>query len=221
MDQTTKIMKYLTLSALFMLMQATFCIAIEKTKINSKLNGTQQDSLTVYIGKYQMIQGVQTVYANVYVENGKLSAKSSDGQTLIFDHISGDNFVVSNHGVPIKFLRDKNYKVKQISVNGNVAWTKVESTLPDSIKPLAPQDYLGKYQFTTNGQTLYLEITLKDGHLSGTQLWDGATKPLDYVWDDNFKLRDIGWPIKFIRDKDKKVTQLLINNTDLFIKVKN
>ena len=167
---------------------------------------------------------MQTVYADVYIEKGKLMAKSSTGDLLTLDHVSGDDFIISTQNVPIKFIRDKDGKVFRISVNGNVGWTKAGDKLPDNKtekKPLNQNDYLGKYQVTTSGQVLKIDVSLKNGKLWATQLWDGGNSALDYVTGDSFIVNALSLPIKFIRNKDNVVIQLLLNNSDLFSKVEN
>ncbi len=183
----------------------------------------QQDSLTDYTGKYQTIQGAQTIYADVYIENGKLIAKSSAGEILTLDHISGDNFIISKQAATVKFIRNAANKVSQIAIMGSILWTRVDIKTQQTavIKPAASADYLGKYQITLNSQTLYLEVSLKDGQLWCTQLWDGANSALDYISGDDFIIRALSIHMQFKRDQNKSITQLLLNGTDLFKKVKS
>lgn len=215
--------KFLILPALFILMQTALCIAFPQAN-NNKINRDKQDSLAVYTGKYQMQQGMQTIYSELYVENGKLTAKSTDGEILTLDHLSGDDFIVSKQGLAIKFIRNGANQVSQIAVMGQIQWTKVDTKTPVNVpvKPVfQPADYLGKYQIMMNGQSLFLEISLKDGKLWATQLWDGGNSALDYVSADNFIVNALSIPMKFIRDENKKVTRLLLNGADQFTKVKD
>ena len=210
--------KYLILSALFMLVQTVVSNALPLTNHNIAL----RDSLSDYLGKYQMTQGGQIIYAEVYIENGKLTAKSSAGSILTLEHVSGDNFIVSQQGAAIKFIRDTAHKVSQIAVMGNVVWTRVgNNAQPDGAQPVVSKDYLGKYQIIMNKQALYLEVSLKDGQLWCTQLWDGTSSAIDYVSGDDFTIRALSMPLKFKRDRDKNVIQLQLNGADLFTKVKN
>lgn len=203
-------------------MQTTFCFAALSPKFSVKQ--AQSDSLKQYTGKYQMQQGMQTNYLEVYIENGKLAGKDmSRGEVKTLDHLSGDDFILSKEKVAIKFIRDKDNKVFQIAIMGNVMWTKIDGKLEvtSNAKPADLKDYVGKYQITRNGQTLYIGITLKNGQLLATQLWDGANSNLDFLSDDNFMVNALSVPMKFIRDNNKIVIQLLLNGADLFTKVKN
>jgi len=218
--KTQKMKKYLILSALFILMQTPHCFATFPPKLIIYIKTAQQDSLIEYTGKYQMQQGTQTVYMNVYIENGKLAGKdSASGDVKTLDHLSGDDFVLSKEKLAVKFIRDKDNQVFQIAVMGNVMWTNVDNRSVATGTGL--KDFAGKYQITKNGQTLYIGITLKNGQLLATQLWDGANSRLDFVSADVFMVNALNMPMKFIRDNNKNVIQLLLNGADLFTKVQN
>ena len=202
------------------MIQTASCFAVSFATSNRIIN-VQPDSLSDYTGKYQTQQGMQTIYANVYVVNGKLTAKSSAGDVLTLDHLSGDNFIISTQGVAVKFLRDAANKVSEIAINGNVAWIRVGDKLQtdSNLRPPVPSDYLGKYKVTLNGQSAVIEISLKNGLLWATQLWDGGNSPLKYTSGDEFIVVALKMSLKFVRDKDKHVFQMLLNNTDLFTKI--
>ena len=156
----------------------------------------------------------------VYIANGKLAGKDlASGEVKTLDHLSGDDFILSKEKIAVKFLRDKDNRVLQIAVMGNVMWTKIDDNLKATNIDL--NDYLGKYQITKNGQTLYMRITLKNGQLVATQLWDGANSGLNVVSTDVFTVIALNMPMKFMRDNNKIVTQLLLNGADLFTKVQN
>ena len=180
-----------------------------------------KDSLTLYTGKYEMHEGHQVVYAEVYIDKDNLFAKASGEQLLQLKHISGDNFSIVNQNLPVKFIRDENNKVVQIAVNGKPTWTRMENqpTVQFNANSFNNADYLGKYQIKAGNQLLVLEVSLKNDRLWATQLWDGGSSALDYKAADNFIVNALSMPIKFIRDKNSKVVQLLFNDHDLFIKM--
>ncbi|MDB5088236.1 MAG: hypothetical protein JWR09_2230 [Mucilaginibacter sp.] len=208
----------LILLTLIMLVQIAFCNAGP-----GSLTLKQQDSLSAYTGKFQTIQETPISYAELIIENGKLTARLSNGQTLILKQLSGDNFVVPEQNLAIKFIRDATDKVVKIAVNGNIEWIKSDpaSQNTGNVKPVAPADYLGKYQITMNGQTAVIEISLKDGQLWATQLWDGASSVLDYRSGDDFMIRALNMQLKFKRDQNKNIIQMLLNGNDLFTRIKN
>ncbi len=206
-------------SSLFLLF---ICLTVlEANGANSR---TRQDAFSAYTGKYQAQQQGQTVFADVYVEKGKLTAKSTTGQVLTLDRVGGDDFKITSQNVPVKFIRDKDNKVFEISVNGSIAWTRVDNnskTLTTDKTSFNAKDLLGKYQITVNGQVLKIEVSLKNGALYATQLWDGGASTLDFVSTDHFNVNALSMPLSFVRDKDNKVVQLLLNNHDLFTKTLN
>jgi hypothetical protein len=82
-------------------------------------------------------------------------------------------------------------------------------------------EYTGQYQKINNGETFFIAIQLKDGILTGTSLWDGKKFPLKQVSGDKFIAVGVDWPVEFLRDKKKKVNQVLVRNEDYWNKVKN
>lgn len=209
-------MKPINLSLFFVLFSYYF------TAIPFNAEG-KQDTLSQFTGKYQTHQGMQIIYADVYVDQGKLTAKASTGETLILDRVSGDNFIIASQHVPVKFIRDKDNKIAKIIVNGGQTWVRTDRQLPESTAGAGSfnaEHYLGEYQLTAGGQVLKIAVSAKNGKLWATQLWDGGTSALDFASADNFIVNALSVPIKFIRDKDNQVIQLLLNNNDLFTKVK-
>ena len=201
-----------------MLVQIAFCNAGP-----GSLTLKQQDSLAAYTGKFQTIQGTPISYAELIIENGKLTARLSNDQTLILKQLSGDNFVVQEQNLAIKFIRDATDKIVKIAVNGNIEWIKSDPAAQNTgnVKPVAPADYLGKYQIIMNGQKAVIEISLKGGELWATQLWDGASSVLDHRSDDDFMIRALNMQLKFKRDQNKNIIQMLLNGNDLFTRIKN
>jgi len=210
-------MKLFKFSSIIVLL-FTFGIMVFPAKGQVRPDTSSRDSLIAYTGKYEMNQGNQEMSAEVYIEKRALRAKSSDGQLLQLKHVSGDNFIISEQNIPIKFIRDKGNRVVQIAVNGNIAWTRVENQPAATVTPALNNaaDYLGKYQLKAGNQLLVIELTLKNNQLWATQLWDGGSSSLDFKSADNFIVTALSMPIKFTRDKTNKVIQLVLNNRDVF-----
>lgn len=81
-------------------------------------------------------------------------------------------------------------------------------------------EYTGKYQVVQRRGTVAIKIDLVDGELICTQLWDGEKLLLRHLSGDNFMMAGFDWSVKFLRDKDKKVSQILVMGTDRWDKVK-
>ena len=205
--------KYLILPILFILTPIAFCTAMPQP--------SQHDTLTAYTGRYESTQGGRTVQIDIELQNGELIGTSlRDGQQLHLDRSSG-NYTIKESGLPIKFIKNKKNIVTSILVAGTDVWKKTDSALPPvGAKPGNQDEYVGKYQTGTNNQPLIIEIAVKHGKLWGTQLWDGRSSPLDYVSGDEFTINNLNFPLRFIRNNDKKIVKMLFNGTDTFVKIR-
>lgn len=202
-------------------------IAIQSTaaqlKVSKAHNVYAANKLEQFTGRYKRMQGTTVLLLNVYVENGKLLSKQLwDFEVLPLEQSNGDNFTLFQGKLPVKFIRDKNQNVTQISVGGKEVWTKVDDKILNTeAMPANPAEYLGRYKTTLNEKELVIEVTMKNGKIWGTQLWNGGKSPLTYMAKDNFFVNALDCPMKFTRGGDKKVNQLVLNNKDVFTKVNN
>jgi hypothetical protein len=81
--------------------------------------------------------------------------------------------------------------------------------------------YVGRYQSIQKQGTFLVEVLLtEDGRLLANSLWDGNKYALKHLTDDNFILTGFDWSVKFIKDKDNKVTKMLVKGTEYWDKVK-
>lgn len=103
----------------------------------------------------------------------------------------------------------------------NAKTTTVRDTVPtqkaatDSLT-----EYVGQYQRINNGETFYISIELKNGILIGTSQWDGQKFPMKHIAGDKYQVTINNWPVEFLRDKKKKVNQVLVRETDYWTRVK-
>lgn len=81
--------------------------------------------------------------------------------------------------------------------------------------------YIGKYQKDFNGTIFYLSLSVENGELVGTQLWDKQKMAIKHLSGDNFIVSGLDWSVKFIRDKEGKVTQVVVMGKDAWTKVKS
>lgn len=79
--------------------------------------------------------------------------------------------------------------------------------------------YAGKFQMKRDGKDFYLSIEVVDGDLIATSLWDHQKMNLKHLSGDKFIVSGLDWSVKFIRDKDNKVTKVLVMGTDLWTRV--
>lgn len=80
--------------------------------------------------------------------------------------------------------------------------------------------YIGKYQKDFNGTIFYLSLSVENGELVGTQLWDKQKMAIKHLSGNNFIVSGLDWSVKFIRDKEGKVTQVVVMGKDAWTKVK-
>jgi hypothetical protein len=81
--------------------------------------------------------------------------------------------------------------------------------------------YVGRYQSIQKQGTFLIEVLLtEDGRLLANSLWDGNKYGLKHLTDDNFIIGGFDWSVKFLRSKDKKITQMLVKGTEYWDKVK-
>ena len=181
------------------------------------------DDLEQFTGTYKRMQGTTVLMLNIYMDKGKLLSKQLwDNAVKPVDRISGDEFVVAGVKWPVKFIRDKNKKVTQMLVAGHDLWTRIDDRpINADAMPASAAEYLGKYKASVAGKDMVLEISLINGKIWGTQLWDGGKSQLSYVAGDSFKVNATDWSVDFIRNNDKKISQLQLNGKEVFTKVVN
>jgi hypothetical protein len=81
-------------------------------------------------------------------------------------------------------------------------------------------DYTGKFKIDLKRGPAVLEIAVVNDELVATQLWDGEKVLLKHLSGDSFIVAGFDWSAKFLRGKDKKVTEILVMGTDHWMKVK-
>jgi len=81
-------------------------------------------------------------------------------------------------------------------------------------------DYTGKFKIDLKRGPAVLEIAVVNGELVATQLWDGEKVLLKHLSGDSFMVAGFDWSAKFLRGKDKKVTEILVMGTDHWMKIK-
>ena len=89
--------------------------------------------------------------------------------------------------------------------------------------PLTPEQlktFEGKYQFQQHKEA-FIQITADGDHLLLKQLWDGQEIRFLPESDLDFFCLEMPFPLKFIKDKEGAVTQMLAFERDLWDKLKN
>lgn len=78
--------------------------------------------------------------------------------------------------------------------------------------------FVGKYQFTDN-KMVFLQITIKDGHMLLKQLWDKQEIPFRQTAALEFYNDEHKFPLKFTKGNSGEITQVLAFNKDVWNRV--
>ena len=83
------------------------------------------------------------------------------------------------------------------------------------------EQFVGRYKRMQGTTVMLLNMYIQNGKLVSKQLWDFEVLPLEQTNGDNFTvaIKQNNWPVKFTRDNNQKVTQMLVAGRDLWTKV--
>jgi hypothetical protein len=187
-----------------------------------------QDSLQLkaFEGYYQFQDG-KDVFLQITAKGDNLILKQLwDGQEIVFAQKSELEFFNEEKAFPLKFSKDKDGAIIQVLAFDKDVWNKVKDYKPVIKKEikLTPQElkaFEGKYRFQfEKGEDSFLQIIAADDYLTLKQLWDD--KEINFVPESEleFFCKDRNFPLKFTKDKDGNVIQMLAFNKDLWEKVK-
>jgi hypothetical protein len=127
--------------------------------------------------------------------------------------------------VRIVFTKDSSGAINQVSVANNGIWKrnnnykpldkKVIDLSPEQLKP-----YEGLYQLQ-NDESQFVRFSVKDGHLTLRQEWDGGERSFVAESLTDFFIKDLPiFTLHFSIDKDGNPTQVLALKRDLWVKTK-
>ncbi len=196
---------------------------LQRLKENG-VRDTQQ--LKAFEGYYQF-QNDKDVFLQITVKGNNLTLKQLwDGQEIVFVQKSELEFFNEEKSFPLKFSKDKDGTITQVLAFDRDLWNKVKDYKPVIKKEikLTPQQlkaFEGKYRFQfEKGEDSFLQITTAEDHLVLKQLWDN--KEINFVPESEleFFCKDRNFPLKFIKDKNGNVIQMLVFNKDLWERVK-
>jgi CubicO group peptidase (beta-lactamase class C family) len=182
------------------------------------------EQLKAFEGFYQFTQDQKT-YLNFSVSDHQLVLTQLwDGRKINFTPESEVDFFCKDFPFPLKFTKNASGEVTQVLAFNRDVWKKDPAYKPVTRTPikLAPDKLKvleGKYQLQQN-KDLYVTITAQDDHLLVKQLWNGeetifvAESELEFFQKDNQY-----FPIRFIRNQDGAVKQILAFNRDMLDKV--
>jgi len=176
---------------------------------------------------YYQFQNDKDVFLQITAKGNNLILKQLwNGEEIVFVQKSELEFFNEEKSFPLKFSKDKDGAIIQVLAFDKDLWNKVKDYKPVikkeiQLTPSQLKAFEGKYQFQfEKGKDAFLQITAGKDHLVLKQLWDG--KEISFVPESEleFFCKDQPFPLKFIKDKNGNVIQMLAFDRDLWEKVK-
>ena len=135
-------------------------------------------------------------------------------------------FFNQEYSFPLKFESDQNGIITQVTAFDRDLWNKVKNYNPVlnteiHLSPDQLKAFEGKYTFQfEKGEDSYIQITAAADHVTLKQLWDG--KEINFVPKSKveFFCKKQSFPLKFIKDSNGNVIQVLAFNRDVWQRVK-
>jgi uncharacterized protein YjhX (UPF0386 family) len=194
--------------------------------VYSTLIHGQQQPLKNFEGYYQFTNDTTTYLQIKSKENSLILHQLWDDKEISFERKSELEFFNEEYSFPLKFSSDQKGIITQVTAFDRDLWNKVKKYKPalnteihlsaDQLKP-----FEGKYTFQfENGKDSYIQITAAADHITLKQLWDG--KEINFVPKSNveFFCKEQSFPLKFIKDENGNIIQVLAFNKDLWQRVK-
>jgi hypothetical protein len=184
-----------------------------------------QKQLTEFEGYYQF-DNDKNRYLQIMVKNDKLVLKQLwDDREIVFEQKSPLNFYNEQFSFPLSFSKGTNGEITQVLAFERDTWTKVKDYKPVERKEIKlsaekMQAYAGKYRITNEGNEAFLEFTVNGNALEVKEVWSGKTYTIVPESELVFFAKKAYYPVQFTKDKDGNVTQALIFNRDVWVKVK-
>ena len=197
---------------------------LQRQAAKKEVQDTQE--LKAFEGYYQF-QNNKDAFLQISAKGDNLVLKQLwDGEEILFVQRSALEFFNEEKSFPLKFSKDKDGAITQVLAFDRDLWNKVKDYKPVIKKEiqLTPQQlkaFEGKYRFQfEKGKDDFLQITAMKDHLVLKQLWDG--KEINFVPESalDFFCKDQPFPLKFTKDKNGNVIQMLAFNKDLWERLK-
>ena len=181
------------------------------------------EDLKVYEGYYRM----GDTYIHLTATGSGLVLKQMwDDREINFSPQTALEFATDDQSFPLKFTKAADGTITEVLAFNRDLWIKTKEYKPVVVKEVqlkaAELKALeGRYSITTdNGDEMFLQIRATDKGLILKQEWDGQELPFVATSDVDFFCKERQFPLKFTKDKDGNVTQVLALKRDLWKKVK-
>ena len=182
--------------------------------------------LTEFEGYYQLDKD-KDQYLQILVKNDKLILKQLwDQREIVFEQKSDLSFYNDELSFPLTFSKNANGEITQVLAFERDTWIKVKNYQPVvkkeiSLSPEKMNAFAGKYKITDDGHEAVLQFTVVGNSLEVKELWSGKMYTIVPESELVFFAKNGRYPVQFSKDKDGNVTQALIFNVDVWLKVKD
>ncbi len=78
--------------------------------------------------------------------------------------------------------------------------------------------YTGTYERMIGNYHATVIVSIKNNKLQAKQSWDGKVRIFEQVGDNRFIITLDGWAVEFMRNKQKKVTQMIVLGNEVWVK---
>jgi DNA-directed RNA polymerase subunit F len=181
--------------------------------------------LAGFAGYYQLDNN-KDMYLQIMVKDNKLVLKQLwDEREIPFEQKSDLKFYNDQESFPLTFSKNANGEITQLLAFERDTWIKVKDYKPEEKKEikLTPEKmraFTGKYKMSHDGDDAFVQFTVNGNSLEAKELWSGKTYVIVPQSDLVFFGRKVYYPVQFTKDKNGNVTQALIFNKDVWVKVK-
>jgi hypothetical protein len=183
-----------------------------------------QQKLKAFEGYYQFADDENT-FLQITAKGDSLILKQLwDQKEFPFHQTAVLEFYCDAQSFPLKFKDSAGSIVQVLAFNKDV-WIKVKNYNPPvhkeiQLTPSQLQAFEGEYKMQGGDADDVLQISYKGNSLVLKQLWDGQEISFKPESPLDFYCKERSFPLKFIKDKNGNVTQVLAFNRDVWIKTK-
>jgi uncharacterized protein YjhX (UPF0386 family) len=184
------------------------------------------DQLSQFEGYYRL-ETDSNLYLQILVKNNKLVLKELwDNREITFEQKSDLSFYNDEASFPLAFSKNAKGEITEVLAFDRDNWIKVKGYKPVVKKEIMlsaekMKAFAGKYRIGENGEERFLQFTVKGNTLEVAESWTDRVYTIVPESELSFFGKDIYYPVQFSKDKNGNVSQALIFNRDIWVKVKD
>ncbi|HSZ31666.1 MAG TPA: hypothetical protein VK772_00065 [Puia sp.] len=174
---------------------------------------------------YYQLDNDKDFYLQIMVKNNKLVLKQLwDEREIPFEQKSDLKFYNDQESFPLTFSKNANGEITQLLAFERDTWIKLKGKPAEkkeiNLTAEKMQAFAGKYKLSHDGDDAFIQFTVNGNSLEAKELWSGKTYIIVPQTELVFFGRKAYYPVQFSKDNDGNVTQALIFNKDVWVKVK-